>query len=111
MSNTVHQIAQTHFQCCRDSHERIHGDIFLPALNVANVIVVEIGFLGQFLLAPFHCPAMRSDVFAQNLPVFRDFHDPNGTRNRIYGLPYMHCILFLRFFSISPIVGQHEYAN
>jgi hypothetical protein len=54
---------------------------------------------------------MRSYVFAKNLAVFRNFHSHNGTRNRIYGLPYMHCILFLHFSRVSPIVGQHEYAN
>ena len=106
-----HQVAQAHFQGRGDAHERVNGNIFLAALDVADVIVMEIGFFGQFLLAPFHGAAMRSYVFAKNLAVFRNFHSHNGTRNRIYGLPYMHCILFLHFSRVSPIVGQHEYAN
>jgi hypothetical protein len=75
-SNTTHQIAQTHFQGCGNSHKGINGDIFLATLNVADVIAMKIGFLSQLFLTPFEIPAMRSYVFAQDFSMFRDFHNP-----------------------------------
>jgi hypothetical protein len=74
--NITHQVAQMHFQGCRDSHQRIDGNIFFATLNIADVIVVKVGFFSQFLLTPFHALAIRPDVFAQNLSIFRNFNHP-----------------------------------
>ena len=45
-------------------HQRVHGDVFLAALDVADVVAVEIGLFGQLLLAPPGLPAMRADILA-----------------------------------------------
>lgn len=55
---------QGNFQRRRNPHEGVNGNVFLTALNIADVIVVKIGFFGQLFLAPPHVPAMRADVFA-----------------------------------------------
>jgi hypothetical protein len=99
--NAENQIAQTDFQGNRNTHQGVNGDVFLSALNVADVIVVEVGFFGQFLLAPFHRPAVRSDVFTQNLSVFWDFHNTKGNpkphiRTTVYAL-YFVLAFFPRF--------------
>lgn len=64
LSNTRHQITQSHLQRRSNPHEGVNGDIFLAAFDVADVVVVQIGFFGQFFLAPAHVPAVRADVFA-----------------------------------------------
>lgn len=58
------KIGDGDFQGRGNSHEGVNGDIFLAALDVADIVVVEIRFFGQFFLAPPHVPAMRADVFA-----------------------------------------------
>jgi hypothetical protein len=55
--------------------------------------VVKIGFFGQFLLAPFFIPAIRSDVFAQDFAVFRDFHNPIWEPKTVY-MDYRICTVF-----------------
>lgn len=62
-SNTPDQIAQTNFHRRRNPHEGVHGDVFFTAFNVADVVVVEVGLLGELDLAPAQLAAMRADVF------------------------------------------------
>jgi hypothetical protein len=77
LSSVTHQVAQTHVQSRGDSRQRVRRDIFFTALNVTDVIAVKIGFLGQFLLAPFENSAMLSDVLAQDFSMLENFgHTP-----------------------------------
>jgi hypothetical protein len=48
---------------------------------------------------------MHTDVFAKSLSVFRDSHNYKETRNRIHGLPYIHCIYGLHFTALCLNVG------
>ena len=64
-----HQIGQPHLHRCGNPHQSIDRDIFLSALDVPDVVVVKLRLLRQLLLAPFQLPAMKANIFAQNLPV------------------------------------------
>ena len=71
--NSARQFAQSSFQSSSDSRESVNRHIFFPALNVANVIVVQLSQFGQFFLAPFEDATARPYVFAENLSVFWNF--------------------------------------
>ena len=60
----MYKITQAHLQGCRNPHECVNGHIFLAPFYIANVVVVQISFFGELLLAPSGIPAMRPDVFA-----------------------------------------------
>ena len=67
------KINDGYFERCRNPHKGVHRNIFLAALNITDVVVVEVGFFGELDLAPAKLPAMCANVFAQNLAVFWSF--------------------------------------
>jgi hypothetical protein len=89
-----------HFQSGGDSHERIYGNVFLPTLDVANVITVQIRFLSQFFLTPFQIPAVIADVIAQNLSVFWNLRHPAKEPETAYA-NYSICTVFCSCVSLA----------
>ena len=65
-----------HFERRSDPFERVNRDVFFAALDVPDVVVVQFGFFGQLLLAPFEIPPVRPDVFPKDLAIFRNFYHP-----------------------------------
>ena len=54
----------------RDAHEGINGNVFLAALNVTDVVVMQIGFFRQCFLTPFQIATMGANVVTQYRPIF-----------------------------------------
>ena len=53
-----------------DAHEGINGNVFLAALNVTDVVVMQIGFFRQCFLTPFQIATMGANVVTQYRPIF-----------------------------------------
>lgn len=71
--NASHQVCQLHFERGGNPSERVNGNVFFAAFNVAYVVVVQISLFSQFLLTPFQAAAACPDVFAKDSAMFRNF--------------------------------------
>ncbi len=54
----------------RDAHEGVNGNVFLASLDVADVVVMQIGLFRQCFLTPFQIAAVGANVLTQYGPIF-----------------------------------------
>ena len=83
----------------RNAHERIDGDGLLPALNLSDVVAVQVGLFRQYLLGVASLFAMSADGVTDDLTVFRSRvgHAAYGNRREVILLPSIACIFQLLF--------------
>lgn len=78
-SKVFHEAAQGDFQRGCNLHQAINGDGFFSALDLADVIVMQISQLGQFFLCQTRALAPLTDRVAQLSAVYWNcFHEMTG---------------------------------
>jgi hypothetical protein len=65
-SEVVNDVANSEIQRLSDSPQRFDGDFFLRALDLPDVVAIEVSFLRQLFLAEFCFFALGTDSLAQN---------------------------------------------
>jgi hypothetical protein len=91
------ELRYPHFQGPGNSHERVHGNILLSPLHVADVSGIQFSLFGELLLAEAKPLAPEADIFAQNAAMFwKGAHALNRNRNQ-GGFPWdIYQIFFLK---------------
>jgi len=89
-SEAPHEVGHLNPQGRSQAHQRIHGDVFLAALDVADVVGMQISPLGEPFLGQPGLQAVEQDVLTQNPAMLAgDWHPSTQTRtaggnHRIY---------------------------
>ena len=65
-SEVVNDVSHAHIQRSRNPQERVKANPLLATFNFADVNRMEIGFLGQLLLAQFGLFPMLTNAFPEN---------------------------------------------
>jgi hypothetical protein len=63
-SKFVNEIADTHIECFRNSHESEYAGSFLAAFQFTDINGMQIGFFGQFFLAQLSTLTVSANCFA-----------------------------------------------
>ena len=93
------EVVNGHLQGGGNTHERIDRNGLLAALDLTDVVTVQVGLLRQGFLRIADAFTVRADRLADDLAVFGTGggHAPYGNRRPRLLLPPIACILDLQF--------------